>query len=404
MGNTTIDYRKYRKKTPFFIRGVSFLSLILSTAMYNILGKINSFFGFFRGRKKVIKIKKIVVLGYGGIGNHLMLSPALSILKNIYPKALIHLVVTSKVCHDLLRNDPNIDTFFVANIGLMNRWRDYFNLGRKIKTESPDIVVSASGTNPAAGSIISFFSGSGIRVGEDWKGRGFLYTHKINVNLMISENEQNINLVQIFKKPDREYLESGFPRLYLTQNEIDHARKFISKKLKKENALLLGIHPGSGYEQKWKRWPVSRFIEVASILSEQFNLKVVFFIGPDEDDLKADLQKIENESVIVYQGKNSIRETAAIISCCNYFLSNDSGLRHIAVAFEITTVGIFGPTSNLKNYLEREYDFAIYEKNAMCRPCHYTKWWLACGDIRPCLEMVSANTIIKSFKGQLNNY
>jgi heptosyltransferase-2 len=156
----------------------------------------------------------------------------------------------------------------------------------------------------------------------------------------------------------------------------------------------LGIHPGCGREQEWKRWEIDRYVRVSKAITERDNVWSIFFFGPDEDDLIPSVTAGDAGAAVIYLGKGSIRKTAAIIGCCDLFLSNDSGLRHIAVAMGVRSIGIFGPTSIEKNSLGGDKHKAVFQENIVCRPCHYTRWWLACGDERPCLRLISPNDLV----------
>jgi len=397
MDDTIIDFRKRKGGHSRGRSLLSSLSLSFSTLVYNFLHLL------FISVKAVFphapqkKTERLVILGFGGIGNHLMLTPALRCLKRTHPKLNIHVVATSKVCAEVLQENPAIESVSVVNIGKMNRLSQYFRAGQGIRRLKPHAVLAPAGTNPVAGSLISFFSGASLRIGEDWKGRGFLYTHRIQVNLDICEVEQNIELAKFLHISP----EPVFPHLYLTKDEINEAHQWLSEFKIPAGTKLLGIHPGSGKEQEWKRWGIEKFAEVAKRIATARKVRPIFFFGPEENDFIEVIEKADIGSAIIVKGNGSIRKTAAIISCCHLLLSNDSGLRHIAQALGVRTVGIFGPTSVVKNDLRGETNKIIVQENVLCAPCHYTGWWLACGEQRPCLRLISPDRVVSLVLGLL---
>ncbi len=390
MNEKIVDYRNKRSKL-FRGRTLSrFLSLSISTLFYNIFRFLITVFNVFDPPNTLNGIKKLIILGFGGIGNHLMLCPAIRCLKGSDPGYNINVVVPSQVCADLLSSNQDISSLFVMNIGEMDSLAKYIRAGKRLRKFLPEAVLVASGSDPVAGSLISFFSGARIRIGEDWKGRGFLYTHKIKADQSASELDQNIALAKFFNIT----IPPGFPKVYLYQDEISKAVQWISEKGISSNTKILGIHPGCGKQQKWKRWGIENYIKVVKEITKKTDAKVIFFCGPDDNDLIPLIESADISSVFICKSNGSVRNTAAIISLCSLFLSNDSGLRHIAVALGVSTIGIFGPTSLSKNFLGAENHMVVFQENVACRPCHYKRWWLACGDSRPCLEMITVERLV----------
>lgn len=392
-----IDFRN--KVNPIFgnRKFLNVLKLAASTFFYNILKNMIFLPKLFLKRQHKKDIKKIVILGFGGIGNHLTLLPLIRNIRKSKEKIGVHLCVTSNACAELFKYNLNVDSISLLNIGEFQSFINYYKAGRKIKILEPDAVIAASGTDPVAGSLISFLSKANYRVGEDWKGRGFLYTHKVKANHKISELKQNIKLIKFLgiSCDDKSYT------LSLNREEINEANRWLSDLSIPFGTKLIGVHPGSGNGQKWKRWDLKNFIQVSDNLSRAKNIKTLFFLGPDEMALKKEIETSMLKNPIISSGDISIRTTAAKIRCCDVFLSNDSGLRHVAVATGVKTVGIFGPTSIKKNAMISSEHNIIVNKNVACNPCHYKKWFLACEDKKPCLNLISVDEVVNRVLGKI---
>ena len=344
------------------------------------------------------KPKRVIILGFGGIGNHVMLTPAIKNLKKTFPEINLHLVVTSSACAEILENNIDIDSLSIANIGLMNRLSKYFAVGLNLRDLKPDVVISAAGTDPVAGSIISFISGARNRIGEDWRGRGFLFTLRVKANSKISEIEQNIRLFSLIGAKRITFS----PILYLTEDEICEARRWLKELEFPTGAKIIGIHPGSGKGQTWKRWDIENFVAVTRKITLLSKVRVIIFLGPDETELYDILNSAKLRFTKILKGNDSIRETAAKISLCHSFLSNDSGLRHIAMALNVNSIGIFGPTSIKKNHYGGGNHKTISTSNVLCCPCHFTSWWLACGNTKPCLKSIDPEDVAQELMGTFN--
>jgi heptosyltransferase-2 len=75
-----------------------------------------------------------------------------------------------------------------------------------------------------------------------------------------------------------------------------------------------------------------------------------------------------NTDVIVAAGRTSIGEMAALLSLCNGFAGNDSGVMHVAAAIGIPTVGIFGSTDSKRTGPLGAHAAVIY-RQIECSPC-----------------------------------
>ena len=133
---------------------------------------------------------------------------------------------------------------------------------------------------------------------------------------------------------------------------------------------LLGINPGASYGSA-KRWYPKEFADVASDLSSQYD--IVIFGGSGEKDIAADIEKylIEN-GVDNYQNlaaKTTIKELISQIANLDLFITGDSGPMHLAAAFQIPTVAIFGPTNDNETSQWMNEKSMVVKKNLECQPC-----------------------------------
>jgi len=134
----------------------------------------------------------------------------------------------------------------------------------------------------------------------------------------------------------------------LSDQEIQFGETYLKEQNLYPGKTLVGIHPGSSTEHMMihKRWPSARFSELTDNL-ENHNAKVLIFGGPEEEELMEQVKQSCSSSPLIIKGL-TIRETASVIRQCSLFISNDSGLMHIAVSMNVKTIGIFGPTDHVR--------------------------------------------------------
>ncbi|CAA6799478.1 MAG: ADP-heptose--lipooligosaccharide heptosyltransferase II (EC, partial [uncultured Sulfurovum sp.] len=132
----------------------------------------------------------------------------------------------------------------------------------------------------------------------------------------------------------------------------------------------LGINPGASYGSA-KRWYPEKFAKVATELSKQY--KIIIFGGPAEVDMAEDIEKeLIKANITNYQniaGKTSIRELCEKIGGLKLFITGDSGPMHVAAAFKVPTVAIFGPTKDKETSQWMNPQGRIVKREMECAPC-----------------------------------
>jgi len=93
------------------------------------------------------------------------------------------------------------------------------------------------------------------------------------------------------------------------------------------------IHPFASTPEK--QWRVERFCEVARYLN-LWNITPVFLAGP-----KDDVSQFSAHQVM----KGSLSEAMALLSKAAVFVGNDSGPAHMAAAFAVPSVVLFGASN-----------------------------------------------------------
>jgi len=157
---------------------------------------------------------------------------------------------------------------------------------------------------------------------------------------------------------------------------------------------LLGLNPGASYGSA-KCWPYEKFVEVAVSLSDKFD--ILIFGGPNEVSLSKKItQELSNKNCKNYTnltGKTSIKGLMKYISSLDVFITGDSGPMHIAAAFQIPTVSIFGPTKINETSQWMNEKSNIVKKELSCQPCMKRVCPLGHHD---CMRKINSKDVINS--------
>lgn len=118
-----------------------------------------------------------------------------------------------------------------------------------------------------------------------------------------------------------------------------------------------------------KLWPAERYAQLADRLIENDRAVILLSGAPNERPI---LQRIVDQAkhplVNLPETGMKFRQLKSVVQRCDMMIGNDTGPRHIAAAFGLPMVTIFGPTdpkwTTIDHPLERELS-----ANVECSPC-----------------------------------
>ncbi len=158
----------------------------------------------------------------------------------------------------------------------------------------------------------------------------------------------------------------------------------------------LGINPGATYGSA-KRWYPEEFAKVANHFTETHD--IVIFGGPNEVDIAREVEQLIDTKVTNLAGKTNITELIEKIAGLSLFVTNDSGPMHIAAAYKIPTVTLFGPTRHDETSQWNNPNGYIISHNLECAPCMKRVCPLKTHE---CMKAIKANEVIAVLENHLS--
>ena len=319
-----------------------------------------------RGSKKIPfeNLKRILIRGTNWIGDVIMSLPAISAVRETLPDARISVLAKPWVA-DIYRLSPDVDEVIsFQSPGIHDGISGKIRLAGEIKKMNFDLALLLQNAIEAA--IIACWARIPVRAGYNSDGRGFLLTHSVQRTQGIRTIHQVGYYLEMVKTLG---FNGGKRNITLSINKDLSARaKEIRKQYYvKSEGILVGIAPGATYGPA-KMWHPERFAAVADRLADEFSADVVLF-GSKEDRERADLVKgYAKKPLINMAGETGLDEAISLIAGCDLFISNDSGLMHLAGALDIPLVAIFGSTNPLTTSPLGEKSVVVH-RDVDCSPC-----------------------------------
>lgn len=350
-------------------------------------------FSFTMNEERITSVmpKKILVRAPNWIGDAVMAIPTLSALRARFPESRITLLAKPPVAA-LFEHHPTIDRLFVyespgPHAGLVGLWR----LVRSIREGRFDLAFLLQNAFEAA--LITAAAGIPRRVGYAADGRRFLLTQSLEKeSAPRHQREAYLYLMRLLGPVEASERK---PFLVITEKERQAASDLLFSEGIARWDQVIGINPGAAYGSS-KRWDAARFAAAADRLQERHPVKVLIFGGPAEVALAEEVRRNMKRPATIVAGKTTVRMMLALIARCRLFITNDSGPMHIASAFGVPVVAVFGPTDPEATSPAGEDDLIIRNK-VDCAPCTHRE----CPIDHRCMTGVSVDAVVEAAERQL---
>jgi heptosyltransferase-2 len=320
---------------------------------------------------------KILLIRFGSMGDVILITPLIKAIKKSEPTSQIYVLVKDKYKMLLEHNRDIVGIISLDNNGL-------YGIIRQINKEKFDIILDLH--NNIRSNLIKMFCNSNLK-----------FTYKKNIfnrRLMILKSFINRNIkkqgdanLKVLGHNDfrnifhssRKYFEPikhilknvDFElksEITITDKEQRFALKFLEDNKITKNDVLIGINPAG--KNSTKRIEPDKYIELIKKIVKEFNAKIIIFGDSNDIDTVTYIEKgINNKNVINTAGKLDLLELAALIRHCKLFITGDTGPMHIANAFNVPVIAMFGPTVVEFGFYPIGINDVVLCLDLNCRPC-----------------------------------
>ena len=296
-------------------------------------------------------MQKILIIRFSSIGDIVLTSPLLRAIKQQKPQIEIH-YLTKKVYADVLVHNPHIDKLFLLE-------QDVKGVIKQLRKEKYDHIIDLHKNLRT------------IRIKKDlgvpttsyeklnWE-KFLLVTFKIN-NLpkvhIVDRYFETLHKLKI--KNDGKGLE------YYSGLENEKTIKGLPIAISDEYVVLV---VGGTYFTK--QIPLEKILEIIQLVQKP----LVLLGGPKDVEIAKEVIEKSEKEIFSAVGISNINESAEIIRRSKLVITGDTGLMHIAAAYQKkiysiwgNTVPEFGMTPYMPEHPERSEILEI--KSLKCRPC-----------------------------------
>ncbi len=310
---------------------------------------------------KELHPKKILIRSTNWIGDGIMTTPAVRSIRQNFPEAEISLLAWPWVA-DVFNASPHVDRVIIYDKrGIHRGVKGLLRLSGALRHYKFDAAILLQNAFEAA--LIAWAAGIPIRAGYRRDGRSPFLNYGVTLD-KTGENRHHVY-----------YYQNLLARLGLTIGSNDLFLE-ISREDKKwaENYLsnlspspVIGLNPGAAYGPA-KCWPADRYAGLASLIHEKTGGQFLVFGSAADSRTGSEIAERGQGHIHNLAGKTSLSQAMALIARCDAFVTNDSGLMHVAAATGTPLVAIFGSTDAEATGPFSE-NASVLQKKMPCQPC-----------------------------------
>jgi heptosyltransferase-2 len=316
---------------------------------------------------------KILVIALSGIGDALMFSPALRLLRERYPDAHIDLLTMFKGVQELYARNPDLSNIYFYDFLHRFPLRS-FMYAVSLRRHRYNVSINVYPQNRWPYNVISFLIGARLRLGHDYdhasvRSLNFLNNRRVHEEQLAHNVEENVRLVELvgIQRP------ADLPPLHvhLTEDDKQLAEDWLHDHRLVDRSPIVGFHAGSALFKNHvrRRWAPHKFAQLGERLLGEYGAALLLFGGPDEYGLNDEINRLMHGRAFVVKS-TSLPASVALMSRCSLFVSNDSGLLHLAAGLQLPIVAIFAYTN--PNWVRPWKAPHVLVRHEMeCSPCFY---------------------------------
>lgn len=307
-------------------------------------------------------VRKILVCQLRQIGDVLLSTASIGLLKQRFPHAEIH-VYTEKKCVAMLENNPDVAKVWAVDKKALSTPLKEFSFYWQVSRQGYDIVVDFQQL-PRIRWVVAL-SRAKVRLSytPEWYNR-WIFTHTISP----LDGYSAMAKASVLRPLGIEW-KGEKPRLYLTERERTWAGGYLEQYGITTDHSLITVDVT--HRRATRRWPAKHYAELIRMAAaSDASLRFLLLYGPgEEDDVRAVYDACGcPEQVIVPREIISLREMAACIEKASLHLGNCSAPRHVAVAVDTPTFVILGATSGAWTFPSPEH--VSVSLGIDCQPCN----------------------------------
>jgi heptosyltransferase I len=290
----------------------------------------------------VSELNKILVIRFARLGDVILLVPALRALRKHLPAARLDVLVDDRYAAVMNMCSAVSEVLSVNRLAMRDGNRikatgEILRLAGILRKKRYDLVLDFHSFRETQ--LLTWYSRARWRLGLKRVHSAYL-SFCFNLAPVVESDSLHVSAVfGSMLEPLGIATDSRDYRLEVPSDRLDWSDQFLRSHRISGGEFFVGLNVGAGSHSR--TWPQDKFAQLARIILQQPEAKIILFSGPQEDAISRPLYaRLGSDRVILANGL-PLPELAALFSQCRILISNDTGPMHLAVAAGVPTLGLF---------------------------------------------------------------
>ncbi|MBI5779438.1 MAG: glycosyltransferase family 9 protein [Planctomycetes bacterium] len=335
---------------------------------------------------------KILIVRLSAIGDVINTIPALTALRQNFPKSFIGWVVEDKA-GDLLVGNPYLDQVFVWHRRSHGKITKALGLIQELRRHKFDVAIDFQG-NLKSG-LITSLSRAKILVGMKpaKEGNALFTNHKVTLpDKKMNRVERNLYILNQLGVNTGVFNWRKIPSLFSPADKA-HVDEFLTENNPSNKPIII-LHPGTSEFGLFKRWAPAKYAQLADRLTQKFKAICIISWAGKEKPLAESISAQMQSKPLIFAEQISLNKLAALVKRAELFIGSDSAPVHLANLLGCNVLGLYGPKDpaiyapyHLANAGNK---IAVVRKDLPCSPCQKRRC-----DKPTCMESITVEEVFR---------
>lgn len=338
-------------------------------------------------------VNRLLIRSTNWIGDAVMTTPAVRSIRHNFPGAKISMLAKPWVAQ-VFAHSSHVDEIILYDAnGRHNGLKGTVRLAKDLRAYRFDAAILLQNAIEAA--LIAFMAGIPTRIGFDTDARRMLLTHPVHCTKAIKSIHQTGYYLKMLEGAG---LVAGEQTLELSVGTENRqlAGRILSAVGITPDIRVVGLNPSATFGPA-KQWFPERYAALGDRLNKDLGSTILIFGGPSDRELGQTISRIMAVPALDLSGRTTLGEAMALIDRCDAFVTNDSGLMHVAAGLNTPLVAIFGSTNSTTTSPYSDTS-RIVRVPIECSPC--MKPVCPLGHMN-CMKQVTVDMVFDAVKGLL---
>jgi heptosyltransferase-2 len=315
----------------------------------------------------VFEPDKILIIRFSSLGDIILTTPFLKVLRHHYPNSQIDYLTKSSYT-DIIRFNPNVNNVISVDDSL--EFKELMKLRKKLSASKYNLIIDLHNN------LRTFYLRTFLRISTK-----FIVYKKLSLRKLLLVNFK-INLLKNIPAISQRYistlrkilnLKTGstefLPEIFTGDITRQQLEKILNELKIPVAGRLICIVPSSKHYTK--TYPAEYYVELINKFDKQKYSFILIGKGEDKENIGM-IQSLTGHNVYDLCDKLDLLELAELMKKCSLVITGDTGPMHIAEAVNVPIIMLSGSSVREFGFYPQSENAVVLENNGIkCRPCSH---------------------------------